>query len=87
MANAIIYSRVSTEEQKNLGYSLQHQKYVLETYCRIHDFTILKHYEEDFSAKNFNRPEFTKLLSFVKKNKNNIDYLFLHVGIDFHVIS
>ena len=36
---------------------------------------IIQHYREDHSAKDFNRPEFKKLLAFAKKNKGTIDYL------------
>ncbi len=75
MANAIIYTRVSTDEQADRGYSLRHQKDVLEKYCAIKNINIIAHYEEDHSAKTFNRPEFNKLLEYVRKHKHEVDKL------------
>jgi DNA invertase Pin-like site-specific DNA recombinase len=71
--NVIIYARVSTDEQADNGFSLRHQTEMLEKYCEIKDYNIIKHYEEDFSAKNFNRPEWIKVESFVKANRRSID--------------
>jgi site-specific DNA recombinase len=70
---AILYRRVSTTEQKDTGSSLSSQKEQLNDFCNRNDIEIIKDYEEDFSAKNFNRPEFGKLLEYATKNKNNID--------------
>lgn len=74
MMNAIIYTRVSTDEQANHGYSLQHQNSLLQQYCKSKGINIIKHYTEDFSAKTFNRPEINKAFDFIKKNKKNIHY-------------
>ena len=70
---AVLYRRVSTTEQKDTGSSLSSQKENLTNFCNSNDIEIIKDYEEDFSAKNFNRPEFGKLLEYIAKNKNNID--------------
>ncbi|MET3536699.1 recombinase family protein [Chryseobacterium limigenitum] len=76
MENVIIYTRVSTAEQKNHGYSLRHQKEQLENYCMQKGLRIIAHYEEDHSAKNFSaRPEFQKMLRFIQSNKNKVDAL------------
>ena len=75
MKNVIIYTRVSTDEQAKSGYSLSHQKYVLETYCKHHNLNILGHYQEDYSAKDFDRPEFKKLLNYCRLNKRIVDLL------------
>lgn len=75
MPNAIIYTRVSTDEQASKGFSLPHQKNVLELYCQHKDITILRHFKEDYSAKNFDRPAFNELLTYVKANRKSIDYL------------
>lgn len=72
MENVIIYTRVSTDEQAQKGYSLRNQKSTLERYCLNNDLTILAHFEEDFSAKNFKRPAFSQLLNFSKNNKKRI---------------
>ncbi|RYZ21888.1 MAG: recombinase family protein, partial [Chitinophagaceae bacterium] len=73
MPNAIIYTRVSTDEQADKGYSLRDQKDRLEKYCAIKGMNIIAHYQDDHSAKTFDRPEFTKLLDFAKKNKHQVD--------------
>jgi len=36
---------------------------------------VVKFYQEDYSAKNFDRPEFNKLMQFVKANRGNIDLI------------
>lgn len=75
MKNAIIYTRVSTAEQADSGFSLGHQKNVLERYCALKGINVIKHYREDYSAKNFDRPQFNQLLEYVKANKKRIDML------------
>ena len=77
MPNALIYTRVSTEEQAAKGYSLPHQKNVLELHCSHRGINILRHFKEDHSAKNFNRPEFKEVLQYIKVNRKNIDYFFI----------
>ena len=72
---AILYRRVSTSEQKKHGHSLSEQKHRLLEFCDNNSIKVLKEFEEDYSAKDFNRPEFTKLVEFVKKNNKRIDYL------------
>lgn len=72
---AIIYIRVSTDEQADKGYSLKHQLERLEKYCEIQNIEVAAVFNEDYSAKTFNRPEFTKLLAMLKKNKNMADML------------
>ena len=76
MKRAVIMCRVSSDEQAK-GYSLDVQFEQLTKHCTRNDIEVVKHYREDHSAKNFNRPEFQKFLDFAKKNKNNIDYLFI----------
>jgi predicted site-specific integrase-resolvase len=58
-SKAIIYTRVSTDDQKENGFSLQDQEARLRKYCQQNDIEILDHYQDDHSAKNFNRPAFT----------------------------
>ncbi|PSG87085.1 recombinase family protein [Mesoflavibacter zeaxanthinifaciens] len=77
MSNAIIYTRVSTDEQANKGFSLPHQKQVLEMFCQHKDISILKHFKEDFSAKNFDRPVFKEILTYIEANRKNIDYFYI----------
>ena len=73
--NAILYRRVSTTDQKVFGNSLNAQQSSLKDFCNKNSINIIKEFQEDYSAKNFNRPEWKKLNLFAKKNKNNIDYM------------
>ena len=59
---AILYRRVSTSEQKKHGHSLNEQKHRLLEFCENNSIIVLKEFEEDYSAKDFNRPEFSKLI-------------------------
>ena len=75
---AIIYVRVSTDEQADKGFSLQHQEERLRNYCALQNILVVGFYREDYSAKTFDRPEFTKLLARLKKEKKIADlFLFL----------
>ncbi len=71
--NAITYSRVSTDEQADTGFSLNHQQEMLRKYCEFKKLTIVNHFTEDYSAKNFDRPEWKRLMQYVKKNKHSVD--------------
>ena len=75
---AIIYTRVSTDDQADKGYSLMDQDERLRRYCKENDIEVLAHFKEDHSAKTFDRPEFTKLVDYVLSNKlRNIYLLFI----------
>lgn len=76
MEKVIIYTRVSSDEQAK-GYSLRDQLDRLQKYCALKNYEIIKHYQEDYSAKTFERPEFKKLLEFVRHNKRTIDRLLI----------
>lgn len=76
MKNAVIMCRVSSDEQAK-GYSLDVQFEQLTKYCDRNSISIIKHYREDHSAKNFNRPEFQNFLQFVKKNKGAVNLLLI----------
>ena len=70
--NVILYCRVSTDEQAQKGFSLDYQEESLKRYCDSRNYNIVKIYREDHSAKNFNRPEWSKLKTYVKSNKKEI---------------
>lgn len=67
MKSAYLYVRVSTDEQKRRGYSLPEQEDRLLKYCETNSIDVKGIYREDFSAKDFNRPEWKKLVSELKK--------------------
>ncbi len=69
---AIIYTRVSTDEQNN-GYSPADQKDKLVKYCDNNDIDIVGFYHDDESGKTFNRPEWLKILAFIKRNRGYVE--------------
>ena len=72
---AIIYTRVSTDEQAQNGFSLRDQHEKLKAYCNLKGIDVIAHYQDDHSAKTFIRPEFIKLLEFLRQNKGQVDLL------------
>jgi len=78
MKTAYLYVRVSTDEQKRKGYSLPEQEERLLKYCRYHNIEVKGGDREDFSAKNFDRPEWKKLFLEIKsKRKEDKNILFI----------
>lgn len=75
MKNIITYSRVSTEEQKKNGFSLRSQKERLLNFARNQHYKIVMHYEEDYSAKTFDRPQWKKLKDHCKNSIEKIDMI------------
>ena len=75
---AVLYRRVSTTEQKDYGMSLSNQSEQLRSFCYRNNIEVVQDFEEDYSAKDFNRPVFSELLKFVAQNKNRIDYLLIN---------
>ena len=70
---AVIYTRVSTDLQAEKGFSLRDQEGKLTRYCDSNHIQILQHFQEDHSAKDFNRPEWKLLMAFLRKNKKDIE--------------
>jgi site-specific DNA recombinase len=70
MESAYIYVRVSTDEQKRKGYSLVEQEERLLNHCEINNIKVKGVFREDFSAKDFNRPEWKRLIKVIKRNKH-----------------
>jgi site-specific DNA recombinase len=71
----LIYTRVSTDEQNN-GYSPADQKDKLISFCENHDVEVMGIYHDDESGKSFNRPEWIKIMAYLKANKGVIDYIY-----------
>ena len=72
---AIIYTRVSTDEQNN-GYSPLDQKVKLVKFCEQGEIDVVGFYHDDESGKSFNRPEWLKIMKFIKKNRGYVDYIY-----------
>ena len=73
MKNVFLYVRVSTDEQADKGFSLRDQEEKLLSYCSNNNFNVISIFNEDHSAKTFNRPEFKKMMSYIKKNNKSVD--------------
>ncbi len=76
---AIIIARVSTEEQKEFGNSLQAQLNIMREYCRRRGFKIVKEFSFDESAYKDHREEFDKILDYILKYKEKIAICFVKV--------
>lgn len=75
---AIIYCRVSTEEQVK-GYSLNYQENICRDYANKGGYEVVKVFvEEGESAKIISRTKLTELIDFSKKNTGQIDVLIVH---------
>lgn len=62
MENVRLYTRVSTDEQRRNGQSIEAQKQQLYEYCGKNDLNVLDYYEDNgFSGGTLNRPAFQKL--------------------------
>ena len=59
----IIYTRVSTDEQADRGYSLRDQEARLRAHCDRQGWRVVGHYQDDASAKTFERPAWSALLA------------------------
>lgn len=70
MKSAYLYCRVSTDEQKRKGYSLIEQEDRLTKHCQMHGIKVKGIYREDYSAKNFNRPEWKKLIKKIRRGRH-----------------
>jgi len=78
--NAIIYIRVSTTEQAELGYSLKTQKEICLDYAKRYKYEVLKVFiEKGESAKTLNRTQLNSMLEYIRLNKNKIDALIILV--------
>lgn len=74
MKKVIGYIRISTKDQSN--FSLDGQENYIIDYCRKNDFELVALFKDDGqSAKNFDRPDWKKLESFVKENHSSVDIL------------
>jgi site-specific DNA recombinase len=79
MKNSIIYTRVSTAEQAELGYSLKAQENLCSDYAKRNNYNILKVFsEKGESAKTTNRTVLKSALAYLKANKRKVDALIIY---------
>lgn len=68
---AVILARVSTREQEE-GYSIDAQIMRLREYCKRRNFEIIQEFIIIESSTRGERPEFYKMINFIKKQKEQI---------------
>jgi site-specific DNA recombinase len=69
-----LYIRVSTDDQ-NDGYSPRYQEESLRRFCELKGYHINRVYNEDHSAKSFERPIFKQMLMGYRKKKGVVNVL------------
>lgn len=69
MASANLYIRVSTDEQAQKGYSQRSQEEKLGKYCEERHIDILERVFEDHSAKDFDRPAWSRMMASLNARK------------------
>ena len=74
--NAIIYVRVSTEEQKKKGYSIAGQVQECTAFAQRIGYEVTNIFtDEGKSAKDLNRPELQRMFKYIKENHKSVDAL------------
>ena len=78
MSNAIIYTRVSTKNQAEEGYSLAGQEKDCKSFAEMNGYKVSKVFvEKGESAKTQDRTELQNLMKFCVANKKNIDAIII----------
>ena len=67
---AVIYARVSSEEQKKEGFSIEAQLDLLHEYAIKNNIDVVKEFTEAETAKQTGRHKFAEMLTFLKKSKD-----------------
>jgi len=76
MKNAVIYVRVSTDEQAKHGYSIDAQIKSCSLFASQNGYSVVNVFkEEGLSAKDLNRPQLHELFRYCRKNRNKVDVL------------
>ena len=66
---AVIYTRVSTDEQAEKGYSLPHQLNECRRYCQNNGFVIAQEFLDNYSGATLERPGFSLLKKYICQNQ------------------
>lgn len=65
-----VYVRVSTDDQRDNGYSIDSQLRMIKEYCEKNDYSIVDVYNDaGYSGKDLMRPEMQRLLADIKSKK------------------
>ena len=69
---AVIFARVSTQEQEQDGHSIDAQIAKLRDYCKKNNLVVIKEFEVVESSTKGERPEFNQCLDFIRNQKEKI---------------
>jgi site-specific DNA recombinase len=79
IVGAVIYTRVSTEEQAQAGTSLDSQCAACIQFCQHHGFTVLRTFvEKGESAKTADRPALKQLLEYCRESRGRVHHVVVH---------
>ena len=71
--SAVLYTRVSSKEQEEHGFSLPAQRELLEAYAKDHGLQVAKHFEESETAKTGGkRPAFGRMVEFLRERSGRV---------------
>ena len=70
--NAIIWARVSTQEQLREGYSIDHQIERLTECCQRHNLTIFQTFKVQESSTKGEKKELNRMINLVKHQKDKV---------------
>ncbi len=77
---AVVYTRVSSKEQRDENLSLDWQKKAIEEFAGRNQFEILEYFGGTYeSATTDGRKEFLRMLEFVKKNKRKVTHILVYL--------
>jgi site-specific DNA recombinase len=71
MTKAIVYCRVSTDNQEKEGTSLQTQEESCLKYCEAKGYTVTQVFKETYSGASLNRPQIDKLKDSIESEPIN----------------
>ncbi|MBN1217435.1 MAG: recombinase family protein [Anaerolineae bacterium] len=69
MTKTILYTRVSTDDQKDKGVSLDVQSSKVQAYATLNDMRVIAEFADDFSGTKLERPAFKKVLALLREGK------------------
>ncbi len=70
MKKAVLYARVSSDEQERQGFSIPAQVKLLQDYARMNSIQIVKEFTESETAKQSGRKQFNAMVKYLKASKD-----------------
>ncbi|NJL71956.1 MAG: recombinase family protein [Candidatus Competibacteraceae bacterium] len=72
---AVMYVRVSSQEQEDEGYSTDAQERLIKEYAKKHGYKIIKTFEDVETAKRAGRSEFGKMIAFIEEQDGRCQHI------------